>query len=106
MTKYKTQVDEEIWKLTFPQITIPIEGGPGTGEVNVTELTLRAFKSPTFSFELAPPNGISWQSKGGSTKQEAIWLAGYYYIVPVSSYNLSQRSFVRDSLLNDESLTF
>ncbi|VDK67872.1 unnamed protein product [Litomosoides sigmodontis] len=76
-------VDEEIWKLTFPEITIPIEGGPGTGEVNVTELTLQAFKSPNFSFELAPPNGIIWKSKGGSTKQEAVWLAYYYFIVPI-----------------------
>ncbi|KAK6101157.1 LBP / BPI / CETP family C-terminal domain protein [Brugia pahangi] len=76
-------VDEEIWKVTLPQITIPIEDGPGTGEVNVTELTLQAFKSPTFSFELASPNGIIWQSKGGSVKQEAVWLAGYYFIVPI-----------------------
>lgn len=76
-------VDEEIWKVTLPQITIPIEDGPGTGEVNVTELTLQAFKSPTFSFELASPNGIIWQSKGGSVKQEAVWLAGYYFVVPI-----------------------
>ncbi|VBB26969.1 unnamed protein product [Acanthocheilonema viteae] len=76
-------IDEEIWKLTFPEITIPIEGGPGTGEVNVTELTLRSFKSPTFSFQLAPPNGIIWLCKGGSTKQEAVWLAYYYFIVPI-----------------------
>ncbi|EJD74974.1 hypothetical protein LOAG_17792 [Loa loa] len=76
-------VDREIWHITLPQITIPIEDGPGTGEVNVTELTLRAFKSPIFSFELAPPNGIIWQSKGGSVTQEAVWFADYYFIAPI-----------------------
>uniref|UniRef100_A0A0R3RKL7 BPI1 domain-containing protein n=1 Tax=Elaeophora elaphi TaxID=1147741 RepID=A0A0R3RKL7_9BILA len=76
-------VDEEIWKVTLPEITIPIEDGPGTGEVNVTELTLRSFQSPTFLFELVPSNGIIWQSKGGSTKQGAVWLAYYDFIVPV-----------------------
>uniref|UniRef100_A0A915PIL0 Lipid-binding serum glycoprotein C-terminal domain-containing protein n=1 Tax=Setaria digitata TaxID=48799 RepID=A0A915PIL0_9BILA len=76
-------VDSEIWKITFPQITIPIEDGPGSGEVNVTELALRSFKSPTFSFKLAPPNGITWRSKGGSVKEDAVWLAAYYLIVPI-----------------------
>ncbi|CAG9534312.1 unnamed protein product [Cercopithifilaria johnstoni] len=90
-------VDEEIWKLTFPEITIPIEDGPGIGEVNVTELTLQAFKSPTFSFELASPNGIIWKSKGGSTKQEAVWLAYYNFIVPVylSGYVNAKMSDIR-----------
>uniref|UniRef100_A0A8R1Y283 Lipid-binding serum glycoprotein C-terminal domain-containing protein n=1 Tax=Onchocerca volvulus TaxID=6282 RepID=A0A8R1Y283_ONCVO len=76
-------VDDEIWKITFPQITIPIEDGPGTGEVNTTELTLRRFKSPIFSFKLTPPNGISWQSKGGSAELDAIWLLRYYFIAPI-----------------------
>ncbi|VDN45335.1 unnamed protein product, partial [Gongylonema pulchrum] len=70
-------VDYEIWKITFPAITLPIEGGPGTGEVNVTELNIRAFESPKFSFKFAPPNGIAWNSSGGSAKILGDWHAVY-----------------------------
>ncbi|KAM3723798.1 Uncharacterized protein ACO02O_06980 [Dirofilaria immitis] len=76
------KVNSEIWKITLPQITIPIDG-PGIGEVNAIEFTLRTFKSLIFSFKLTPPNGIAWQSKGGSAELDAIWTLGYYFIVPI-----------------------
>ncbi|MCP9259259.1 hypothetical protein DINM_002218 [Dirofilaria immitis] len=81
----RRRVNSEIWKITLPQITIPIDG-PGIGEVNAIEFTLRTFKSLIFSFKLTPPNGIAWQSKGGSAELDAIWTLGYYFIVPISSY--------------------
>ncbi|VDK50049.1 unnamed protein product, partial [Gongylonema pulchrum] len=77
--------DYEIRKLTFPAISLPIEGGPGTGRFNATEVNIRAFESPKFSFSFAPPNGISWNSSGGSTKIFGKWNVHYELIIPVSS---------------------
>lgn len=78
-------VDYEIWKITFPQITLPIHDGFVTGEVNVTELIVRAFKSPKFSMNLKPPNGIIWHCRDGFIKLDGNWRAVYYLIAPVSS---------------------
>lgn len=74
----------EIWKVDFPQITLPIDIGPGTGQVNVSNLNIQAFNSPKFYFNLAPPNGIVWRSVVGSTCVTGHWQAVYHILGPVS----------------------
>uniref|UniRef100_A0A183V9W4 SH3 domain-containing protein n=1 Tax=Toxocara canis TaxID=6265 RepID=A0A183V9W4_TOXCA len=79
-----TKLDYEVKKIDFPQISIPITGGPGTGVVNVTNLRIQQFTSPDIKFKLAPPNGIGWKTQGGSVKVVGNWQAEYTVVIPIS----------------------
>ncbi|VDN39268.1 unnamed protein product [Gongylonema pulchrum] len=79
------QVNYEIGKIKFHTMSFPIKDGPGTGKLKVTEISIQTFESPKLSFNFAPPNGIAWNSSGGSTKIFGRWNARYKLIIPVSS---------------------
>jgi hypothetical protein len=70
-------VDHEIPKIDFPNISLPIDGGPGSGNVYAYNLKLQKFKSPTFKFALSPPSSITWQSDNGYIKLSGRWKADY-----------------------------
>jgi len=76
-------VEREFPKADFPTLDIPINGGPGTGTVNVTNLYIPKFESPHFNFNLSPPSGIFFRSQGGAVKVTGNWLAVYDYVIKV-----------------------
>ncbi|VDN06357.1 unnamed protein product [Thelazia callipaeda] len=90
-------VNEEIGKVTFPEISIPIKDGPGTGNVNVTQLTLLSFESPNITINLRAPTGIIWQTTNGFIKLNGYWLAVYDYveIIHLSGYVEAKISDIR-----------
>ncbi|TKR64707.1 hypothetical protein L596_025197 [Steinernema carpocapsae] len=76
-------VDAEIPQIEYPFISLPIDGGPGHGYVNVTDLKIPKFVSPKFDFKLAPPNGLTWRSHDGVVKVTGKWSAEYTIVVPI-----------------------
>uniref|UniRef100_A0A915ELN8 Lipopolysaccharide-binding protein n=1 Tax=Ditylenchus dipsaci TaxID=166011 RepID=A0A915ELN8_9BILA len=73
-------VDHEFPKTEFPPISLPIDGGPGSGSVDVFDLHIPKFQSPHFNFKLAPPNGIFFRSQDGAVKVRGKWKATYDWI--------------------------
>lgn len=77
------KVNYEIKNIAFPSLLIPIESGPGSGYVNITNMKLEQFDSPKFQFKLVPPNGIAWKSVNGSFRIIGDWEAVYDILIPV-----------------------
>lgn len=77
------QVTRELPRLTIPNISLPIEGGPGSGNVEVESLNLLKFESPKFQFMLAPNKGITWNSRGGALRLKGLWKADYTFLAKV-----------------------
>lgn len=75
-------LDEEIPKIEIPPVTIPIEGGPGTGEVSAENLKIIKFESPKFDFILSK-EGLSWKSREGALKISGDWQAEYTILIPL-----------------------
>uniref|UniRef100_A0AC34F7L1 Lipopolysaccharide-binding protein n=1 Tax=Panagrolaimus sp. ES5 TaxID=591445 RepID=A0AC34F7L1_9BILA len=76
-------VTRELPRLTIPNISLPIEGGPGSGNVEVESLNLLKFESPKFQFMLAPNKGITWNSRGGALRLKGLWKADYTFLAKV-----------------------
>ncbi|KAI1721146.1 bactericidal permeability-increasing protein [Ditylenchus destructor] len=70
-------VNREFPKAEFPDISLPIDDGPGAGTVNVTNLYIPKFESPHFHFKLSPPDGIHFRSRDGAVKVSGEWKAVY-----------------------------
>ncbi|CAD5215336.1 unnamed protein product [Bursaphelenchus okinawaensis] len=76
-------VNRELPKIAFPNISLPINGGPGSGEVTVRDLRIPKFDSPLFQFDLLPPEAVSWKSEGGAIKITGNWSAEYDFVAPI-----------------------
>ncbi|KAI6177168.1 LBP / BPI / CETP family protein [Aphelenchoides bicaudatus] len=73
-------VTHELPKIVIPSISLPIDGGPGEGEVFVKQLKIKKFESPVFQFHLSPPDAINWKSDGGGIKLSGHWNATYTWL--------------------------
>uniref|UniRef100_A0A914CI60 Lipopolysaccharide-binding protein n=1 Tax=Acrobeloides nanus TaxID=290746 RepID=A0A914CI60_9BILA len=93
-------VTKELPKIKYPNISLPIDGGPGSGQVNLTRLYIPKFESPKFKFELAPPHGITWHSRDGAVKVYGEWSAKYTMLVTIylSGYVTATVSDIRSTL--------
>uniref|UniRef100_A0A1I8B3X8 ANF_receptor domain-containing protein n=1 Tax=Meloidogyne hapla TaxID=6305 RepID=A0A1I8B3X8_MELHA len=77
-------VNKELPKANFPNILLPIDNGPGSGQVNVSDLHIlpSLFISPKFRFQLAPPRAIRFISKNGIVPIRGYWSA-YYWLLGI-----------------------
>uniref|UniRef100_A0AC34QA37 Uncharacterized protein n=1 Tax=Panagrolaimus sp. JU765 TaxID=591449 RepID=A0AC34QA37_9BILA len=76
-------VTKELPRLALPDINLPITGGPGDGNVYVSDMKLQKFESPKFRFYLAPDKGITWRSTGGALKLTGNWNLNYTWVVRI-----------------------
>ncbi|KAL3106360.1 hypothetical protein niasHT_013189 [Heterodera trifolii] len=72
-------VERELPSVRFPQISLPIDAGPGTGRVNASQLRIPAehFQSPRFNFSFMAPNAVQFRSQGGHINVRGLWAAQY-----------------------------
>ncbi|CAD6187979.1 unnamed protein product [Caenorhabditis auriculariae] len=75
-------VDQEIPKITIPNISFPITTPLGAGSVSTDELKIDKFSTPHIDF-LLTSSGISWGSRGGGVKLRGLWGAEFTQVVTV-----------------------
>lgn len=76
-------LQDEIYNISFPEITAEITDGPGHGVVTVHKMTIKKFEAPVFQYHMAPPHGITWHSSGGSVLIEGDWSAWYLILFKI-----------------------
>ncbi|KAI6235385.1 LBP / BPI / CETP family protein [Aphelenchoides besseyi] len=74
-------MNHELPRIPFPNISFPINNGPGSGFVSVHGLKIPKFTSPLFRFQLSPEmQGMTWISDGGLIKLVGKWNAEYTFL--------------------------
>uniref|UniRef100_A0AC35U7U0 BPI1 domain-containing protein n=1 Tax=Rhabditophanes sp. KR3021 TaxID=114890 RepID=A0AC35U7U0_9BILA len=76
-------IDFEIPRIEWPEIDIPIDVGPGSGRVVVSDLYIPQFQTPNFTFFLEPPKSVHWISKDGLINLKGKINVKYTLLVPI-----------------------
>ncbi|CAI2348917.1 unnamed protein product [Caenorhabditis sp. 36 PRJEB53466] len=75
-------VDEEIPKITIPEIKLPFSTSVGRGIVRTNDLKIEKFSSPKIDFKLSD-SGIGWWTSGGAIKLSGKWHAKFTELITV-----------------------
>ncbi|CCD73737.2 LBP/BPI/CETP family protein [Caenorhabditis elegans] len=75
-------VDEEIPKITIPEIRLPFSSSIGHGVVRTDDLKIEKFSSPKIDFKLSK-TGINWWTTGGAIKLSGRWHAKFTEVITI-----------------------
>ncbi|KAF1763630.1 hypothetical protein GCK72_011897 [Caenorhabditis remanei] len=75
-------VDEEIPKITIPEIKLPFSSSIGKGVVKTNDLKIEKFSSPKIDFNLSN-TGIRWWTSGGAIKLSGKWHAKFTELITI-----------------------
>ncbi|EGT47831.1 hypothetical protein CAEBREN_00928 [Caenorhabditis brenneri] len=75
-------VDEEIPKITIPEIRLPFSTSIGNGVVKTDDLKVKSFISPRIDFKLSD-SGIRWWTWGGEIKLSGKWGAKFTEVITI-----------------------
>lgn len=75
-------VDEEIPKITIPEIRLPFSTSIGNGIVKTDDLKVMNFTSPKIDFNLSE-SGIRWWTSGGEIKLSGKWGAKFTEVITI-----------------------
>ncbi|PIC40687.1 hypothetical protein B9Z55_008342 [Caenorhabditis nigoni] len=75
-------VDEEIPKITIPEIRLPFSTSIGHGVVKTDDLKIEKFNSPKIDFNISN-TGIAWCTSGGAIKLTGKWHAKFTELITV-----------------------